>query len=288
MMDTYGAVRPLPNGVQIPGLGFGTWQSAAGDITVSSVRQAIRAGYRNIDTAAAYHNEKSVGEGIRQAMAETGVRREELFVSTKLWNDHRGYDPAMRAFETSVRELGLDYLDLYLIHWPAVRRWHADWRQINASTWRAFETLYRGGQIRAIGVSNFLTSHLQALLEDGGIAPMVDQIEYHPGFGQTESAEFCRRRGIAVEAWSPLGTGAVLKNGVLAGIAKRHGKSAAQICLRWLLQKGIIPLPKSVQEEHIRENARIFDFRLSGAEMRSIDEIPYCGGMRFDPDAAQS
>lgn len=278
----------LCNGVEMPGLGFGTWQSAAGDITASAVKAAIKAGYRNIDTAAAYHNEKSVGEGIRQAIDEYGVKREELFVSTKLWNDHRGYDLAMRAFENSMRELGLEYLDLYMIHWPAVEKWHRDWREINRSTWKAFEELYRDGRIRAIGVSNFLAHHIQALMEDGEIMPMVNQIEYHPGFGQVESADFCQKNGIIVQAWSPFGTGDVLKNTELSGIAEKYGKTTAQVCLRWLIQKDIVPLPKSVHEERIFSNVQVFDFELSEEDMQRINGMPYCGGMRFDPDTARS
>lgn len=282
--DTY----TLSNGVKMPGLGFGTWQSAAGNTTVNAVKNAIKAGYRNIDTAAAYHNEKSVGEGIRQSMEECGIKRDELFISTKLWNDHRGYDLTMKAFESSMNELGLEYLDLYMIHWPAVEKWHTDWREINRSTWKAFEELYRDGRIKAIGVSNFLAHHVQALMEDGEIAPMVNQIEYHPGFGQIDSADFCQKHGIIVQAWSPFGTGDVLKNAVLSEIAGKYGKTTAQICLRWLVQKNIVPLPKSVHEERIFSNTEIFDFQLSETDMQKIDEIPYCGGMRFDPDTAKS
>lgn len=278
----------LHNGVKMPGFGFGTWQSAAGDITVSAVKAAVKAGYRNIDTAAAYHNEKSVGEGVRQAVEDYGIKREELFISTKLWNDHRGYDLAMKAFEASMKELGLAYLDLYMIHWPAVSKWHEDWREINCSTWKAFEELYRDGRVKAIGVSNFLSHHVQALMEDADVVPMVNQIEYHPGFGQVESAGFCQANRIIVQAWSPLGTGDVLKNHVLEKIAAKHGKTAAHICLRWLIQKDIVPLSKSVHEERIISNTQVFDFELSASDMAEIDAVPYCGGMRFDPDAARS
>lgn len=215
----------LHNGVKMPGFGFGTWQSAAGDITVSAVKAAVKAGYRNIDTAAAYHNEKSVGEGIRQAAEDYGIKREEL---------------------------------------------------------------YRDGRVKAIGVSNFLSHHVQALMEDADVVPMVNQIEYHPGFGQVESAGFCQANGIIVQAWSPLGTGDVLKNHVLEKIAAKHGKTTAHICLRWLIQKDIVPLPKSVHEERIISNTQVFDFELSASDMAEIDAVPYCGGMRFDPDAARS
>ena len=218
-MDKISNQLELYNGIKIPAMGFGVWQIAPIH-TSKCVKMAIGTGYRNIDTAEGYMNEKGVGEGVRQAMDEYGLRREDIFVSTKLWNDNRGYDKAMKAFEVSLKKLGLEYLDLYLIHWPAVSRWHDDWREINRSTWRAFEELYRDGRIKAIGVSNFLAHHVQALIEDGDIKPMVNQIEYHPGFGQVKSAEYCQANGIVVEAWSPLGSGGVLKNGELNRIAK--------------------------------------------------------------------
>ena len=277
----------LHNGVKIPGLGFGVWQISPLH-TAKCVRTAIKAGYRTIDTAEGYINEKGVGEGVRQAMEEYGRKREEIFVSTKLWNSHRGYDKAMKAFEVSLKKLGLEYLDLYLIHWPAVSRWHDDWREINWSTWKAFEELYRDGRIKAIGVSNFLAHHVQALTEDSDIKPMVNQIEYHVGFGQIKSTEYCQANGIVVEAWSPLGSGGVLRNGELNQIAGKYGKSAAQICIRWLLQKNIVPLPKSTHEKYIMENADVFDFSISEEDMTAIDRIPYCGGMMFDPDSARS
>lgn len=282
--DTY----ILNNGVAIPCLGFGTWQMTDDKTTLESVKTAVKAGYRNIDTAQAYHNEKSVGEGVRQAISEYGVKREDLFISTKVWNSHRSYDGALQAFEESMKKLGLDYLDLYMIHWPAVAKWHDDWREINASAWRALEKLYKDGRIKSIGVSNYLSHHLQALMEDTEIKPMVNQIEYHPGFGQIESAEFCRKNDIIVEAWSPFGTGDVLKNRELCRIGGKYGKTSAQVCLRWLLQKDIVPLPKSTHEARIIANTQVFDFSLSDEDMAMIDAIPYCGGMRFDPDTAKS
>lgn len=286
-MDSNLKCFALENGVKIPVIGFGTWQisqfQAAG-----CVEAAIRSGYRNIDTAASYYNEKQVGEGIHRAMQGCGIRREELFVSTKLWNDHRGYDKAMKAFEDSMNKLGLEYLDLYLIHWPAVARWHDDWRKINRSTWKAFEELYHDGRIKAIGVSNFLAHHIRALIEDSDIKPMVNQIEYHPGFGQIESAEYCQKNGIIVEAWSPLGSGDVLKDATMKHLAEKYKKSPAQICLRWLLQKNIIPLPKSTHEKFMAANLQVYDFELSDSDMNVIDALPYCGGLHFDPDSAWS
>ncbi len=277
----------LANGVKMPGFGFGVWQTPQ-NVTAECVKQAIKTGYRNIDTAAAYHNEEEVGEGIRQAMEEYGIKREELFVSTKLWNDHRGYVNAKVAIEESLKKLNIGYIDLYMLHWPAVAKWHDDWREINADTWRACEEYYKKGLIKSLGVANYLAHHVKALIEDVTIAPMVNQIEYHPGFGQTESAKFCQEHGIVVQAWSPLGTGDVLKNPELSRIAEKYGKSTAQICLRWLLQKDIVPLPKSVHEERIMANSEVFDFILSDEDMKAVDAIPYCGGMRFDPDSAQS
>ena len=277
----------LSNGVQMPGLGFGVWQIPQ-ESTAEAVKTAIKAGYRNIDTAAAYRNEKEVGEGIRAAMEEYGIKREELFVSTKLWNDHRGYDLAKEAIEESLNRLDIGYIDLYMLHWPAVSKWHADWREINSDTWKAMEEYYDKGLIKSVGTANYLAHHLQALMEDVQIRPMVNQIEYHPGFGQVESADFCKANGIAVEAWSPFGSGEVLKNSTLTQIADQYGKSTAQVCLRWLIQKDIVPLPKSVHEERILSNTEVFDFMLSDEDMKTIDEIPYCGGMKFDPDAAKS
>lgn len=221
-------------------------------------------------------------------MGELGVERGKLFISTNVWNSHRGYDKALQASEEYMKKLGLEYLDLYPIHWPAVSRWRDDWWESNRSTWRAFEQLYREGRVKAIGVSNFLAHHVRALTEDSEIKPMVNQIEYHPGFGQVESASCCQTNGIVVEAWSPLGGGNVLKNRELARIAGKYGKTASQICICWLLQKGIVPLPKSTHEKYIIENADVFDFALSDADMLDIDAIPYCGGMRFDLDSAWS
>lgn len=277
----------LYNGISIPSIGFGTWQIPPFS-TAKCVRNAVKAGYGNFDTAEGYMNEKGLGDGLRQAMEETGVKREELFVSTKVWNSHRGYDKTMQAFEAPMKKLGLEYLDLYLIHWPAVSRWHDDWRQINRSTWRAFEQLYREGRIKAIGVSNFLAHHVQALTEDSEIKPMVNQIEYHPGFGQAESAAYCQQNGIVVEAWSPLGSGDVLRNQELNRVAAKHGKTPAQVSLRWLMQKGIVPLPKSTHKARMVENISVFDFSLDDEDMTVIDAIPYCGGMMFDPDNARS
>lgn len=280
----------LSNGVEMPVLGFGTmpsqWGMKADEQFIRTVETAIKVGYRNIDTAVVYFNEAEVGEAIRRSIHNGTVKREDLFVSTKLWNTDRGYDLTLKAFDASMARLGLDYLDLYLIHTPAVQRWHTDWAEINLSTWKAFERLYKDGRIRAIGVSNFLPHHLQPLMEKAEICPMVNQIEVHPGFNSADTISFCKEHGIAIEAWGPFGNGQVLTNTQLQEIATRNDKSVAQICLRWLLQKEIVPLPKSSSENRIVENTKIFDFELSESDMNIIDNMPPCGGFCVDADNA--
>lgn len=277
LQDTY----TLANDVQIPCIGFGTWQTPDGETAINSVKAALKAGYRHIDTAACYGNEASVG----QAIKESGVPREEIFVTSKVWNTERGYEKTLAAFETTMAKLDLDYVDLYLIHWPAAANQFENWKEINAQTWRALEELYIKGKVKAIGVSNFLPHHLEALLEGAKVVPMVNQIEYHPGFMQAESVDFCKAHNILVEAWSPLGTGNVLNNETLIMMAQKYSKTVAQICIRWVLQHGILPLPKSVTESRIIENTEVFDFEIKDEDMAIIDAIPFCGGAGINPDA---
>lgn len=269
----------LNNGVKIPCVGFGTWQTPDGETAVAAVREALGVGYRHIDTAAAYGNEVSVGEGIRAS----GLARSEVFVTSKLWNTERGYDKTMAAFEKTVSDLGLDYLDLYLIHWPAAANQFENWQDINLSTWKAMTELYKAGRIRAIGVSNFLLHHLQALMESE-VQPMVNQIEFHPGQMQKETLQYCKEHGILVEAWSPLGTGRMLNNETLKTIAGKYKKSVAQLCIRWCLQNGVLPLPKSVTPSRIKENAAVFDFEITAEDMSAINSMAYCGGSGLHPD----
>lgn len=277
LTDTY----TLRNGVQIPCVGFGTWQVPDGDDAVRSVKEALRAGYRHIDTAAIYRNEESVGEAIRSS----GVPRDEIFVTTKLWNTNRSYKQVLMACDFSLSRLGLDYLDLYLIHWPANKaRGGKSGEQCNLETWGAMEKLCKDGKVRAIGMSNFLPHHLAPILAAAEIAPMVDQIEFHPGFMQAETVAYCREHGMLVEAWSPLGRGLVLQDPTLGKIARAHGKSPAQVCVRWCMQHGVLPLPKSVTRERIVQNAQVFDFELSPDEMAAVDALPELGYSGLSPD----
>jgi diketogulonate reductase-like aldo/keto reductase len=266
----------LNTGYGIPCIGFDTWQTPDGKTSVNSVKNAIEIGYRHIDTAAVNENENSVGQGIR----ESGIDRKELFITTKLWNTQRGYEPTLKAFDTSLKNLNLDYIDLYLIHWPSNK---ANGSMINSYTWRAFEKLQKDGLVRSIGVSNFLDHHLQALLSEAEIVPAVNQIEYHPGQMQPEVVEFCATYNILVEAWNPL-SGRMLNEHTLTEIAAKYGKTVTQICIRWILQNGILPLPKSMTTARIRENADVFDFVISDDDIRIINAIPYFGGSGQDPD----
>ena len=276
LTDTY----TLYNGVQIPCVGFGTWQTPEGDIAETSVRAAIEAGYRHIDTAAAYGNETGVGRGIRAS----GVRREELFVTTKLWNAVRGYKETIAAFEDSMEKLGLEYLDLYLIHWPNPARYRDNWQHNNAETWRAMEDLYKAGLIRAIGISNFRVHHMEALLQTATVVPMVNQLRLCPGETQPQVTAWCRAHDILCEAYSPLGTGRIFEVPEMQEIAARYGRSVAQVCIRWSLQMGYLPLPKSVTPARIAENADVFGFSLSDADMAAIAGLTGCCGPTKDPD----
>lgn len=270
----------LSNGIQIPEIGFGTWQTPDGQTAVEAVKEALKAGYRHIDTAAIYGNEKSVG----QAIKESGVAREELFITSKVWNGDRGYEQTLKAFDKSLAELGTDYLDLYLIHWPANQKNNENWKDINAQTWKALEELYAKGKVKAIGVSNFLVDHLAALIEQAEVKPMVNQIEFHPGYMQADTVAYSTEHGMLVEAWSPLGTGKMLDNPDLKAIAEKYDVSVAQLCIRWCLQNGTLPLPKSVTPSRIVKNLDVYGFEISEADMNAINALPYIGGSGLDPN----
>lgn len=272
----------LSNGVKIPCIGYGTWQTPDGNVTRDCVRMALDAGYRHIDTAFAYGNEKSVGEGMRIS----GVRREDIFVTTKHWVTERGYEKTITAVETSLKNLGLDYLDLYLVHWPCVEKCSPEWKEINAETWRGFERMYQDGKVRAIGVSNFEKKHLEALDETAAVKPMVNQLEFHPGYTQMDNILYAQSRGMLVQAWSPLGSGAVLGNEALAAVAAKYNKSVAQLCVRMALQCGVLPLPKSTNAARIAANAEVFDFEISEEDMQTLLQFPLLGFSGFKPEDA--
>lgn len=272
----------LNNGVEIPCVGYGTFRTDPA-VTAQAVEEAIKLGYHHIDTAKVYENEVGVGQGIKAA----GVDRKDLFVTSKLWNTDRGYESTKAAFQTTLDRLGLDYLDLYLIHWPAnEKQFGAQAAEINAETWRAFEDLYKEGKVRAIGLSNFMPHHVAKLMETATIKPMVDQIEIHPGWPHAEEIKKLQAMGITVEAWGPLGgQGAtVLTNPTMQEIADKHGKTTAQVSLRWVLQQGALPLPKSTHANRMKENMDIFDFELSEDEMAQISALTDLGGQCKDPD----
>ena len=269
----------LTNGITIPDMGFGTYKMAPED-TEASVLCALQSGWRHVDTAAFYRNEVEVGRAVRAS----GIPRSEIFVTTKLWNADRGYDSALRAFDRSQEALGLDYIDLYLIHWPASPFYWDDWRKLNADSWRALERLYREGRVKAIGVSNYMPRHLTALLESAEIVPMVDQIEFHPGWMQRDCLEFYAQRGIVVEAWAPLIKGEALGHPVIAGIASAHSCSPAQVVLSWVLACGVIPLCKSVTPSRIADNLKAAELKLSDEELASISSLGYVGGRCYNPD----
>ncbi|MDU4939880.1 MAG: aldo/keto reductase [Clostridium sp.] len=274
--DTY----TLSNGVNIPCVGFGTWQTPNGETATNSVLEAIKCGYRHIDTAACYGNEESVGKAIKLS----GLNREELFVTSKLWNTDQGYESTLKAFNKTIKDLDLDYLDLYLIHWPVVKGHKEDWEKSICETWKAFEKLYSEGKIRAIGVSNFKPHHLKVIFENCNIKPMVNQIELHPSHNQDETVKFCRDNNILVEAWGPLSTGRIFKVKEMQDIADKYSKSIAQITLRWHIQNEILPLPKSVTPSRIKENSMIFDFELLKEDMELIQNLKGCEGSGIDPD----
>ena len=269
----------LNNGYEIPCIGFGTWQTPNGQIAVDSVKSAIEYGYRHIDTAAIYGNEKGVGQGI----IESGVLRKELFVTSKVFNTDRGYDTTLAAFNKTLNDLQLDYLDLYLIHWPANKKQFSNWDEINLQTWKAMTELYEAGKIKSIGVSNFMPHHLDVIIKSD-IIPAINQIEYHPGQMQKETVEYCKKHDILIEAWSPLGTGRMLSNELLISLAKKYNKSVAQLCIRWCLQNGTLPLPKSVTPARIRENSKVFDFEITDEDMQQISSMEYFGGSGLNPD----
>ncbi|MDQ1002285.1 diketogulonate reductase-like aldo/keto reductase [Neobacillus niacini] len=271
-MNSLQDTTTLHNGVKMPWFGLGVYKVQEGEEALQSVKAAIKAGYRSIDTAALYQNEESVG----QAIKESGVPREELFITTKVWNEDQRNDSVLEAFETSLQKLGLDYVDLYLIHWPVKEKYK--------QSWKVLEQLYKEGRVRAIGVSNFQIHHLEDLLSVAEIKPMVNQVELHPLLAQPELRDYCKKQEIQIEAWAPLGQGRLLEHPVLQEIAAQYNKTTAQVILRWDIQNQIVTIPKSVKEARIIENANIFNFSLTESNIQKINALNKNERFGADPD----
>ena len=278
LTDTY----LLNNGVKIPVVGFGTWQTPDGDVAKHAVETALNVGYRHIDTAAAYGNEESVG----QAIKESGVDRHDIFLTSKLWNADHGYAETKAALDLSLQKLGTDYLDLYLIHWPNPKTFRAEWQERNAQSWRAMEEALKEGKVRAIGISNFRRHHIDELLKTANVVPAVNQNYLNPSDLQKDVLAANAEHGILNEAYSPLGTGRLLQDETVKQVANAHGVSVPQVLLRWSLQHGFLPLPKSTHDEYIKANAEIFNFALTNQEMQLLDGLHGVAGLATDPDQA--
>jgi len=270
----------LSNGVEIPCVGFGTFQTPDGETCIKAVESALDVGYVHIDTAYIYGNEESVGTAIKQST----VPRSELFITTKLWNEYRGYDETLAMFDKQMELLQLDYLDLYLIHWPNPVAFRNNWQEANASAWKAMEKLYNDKRIRAIGISNFHQHHIEELMKTATVAPTVNQIRLCPGDTQDELVDYCRARDILLQAYSPMGTGLIFDVPEMKELAKKYNRSIAQICVKWCLQRDYNPLPKSVTPSRIKENAEVFDFELEASDVELIANLKGCVGYNKDPD----
>ena len=273
----------LRNGIEIPDIGFGTWNIPYGEDCEKVVFEAIKAGYRHIDTAGAYGNERSVGLGVKAAIREGLIKdRADVFITSKLWNTNRSYNKAFRGFDKSMRNLDLDYIDLYLIHWPANKVRYKNPDEVNAVTWQALEELYEEGRAKSIGVSNFLPHHIEELKKSAKVLPMVNQIELHVGYMQEDVVEYNNNNGIITEGYSPLGTGALLENEILWEMAKKYQTTASAICISFLRKRGIIPLPKTTSPDRMSENLRLI--RIDEEDMEILNKLPFIGGHAHNPD----
>ncbi len=275
--DTY----ILSNGQQIPCLGFGTYNPAGGD-NVKIIQTAIEAGYRYFDTASKYETERDLGRAVR----ESGIDRKDFFIASKAWIDEMGYEETKQALDRTLNRLQTDYLDLYLIHWPRRAENDTDWKERGVETWRAMEELYEQGKIKGLGLSNFLPHHMENILQNCKVKPVADQLELHPGYMQQTATAFCKENGVAVQAWSPLGRAKLLEDALLLKLAAKYGKSPAQICLRYLLQKGMIPLVKATKEERMKQNADVFDFEIEKDDVWMLDCMPQTAWSGEHPDFA--
>lgn len=260
----------LNNGVKMPYFGLGVYLSKDGNEVIQAIDDALEHGYRHIDTASIYKNENGVGEAIKNS----SVKREDLFVVSKVWNTDQGFESTLKAYDDSLKRLDLDYLDLYLIHWPK--------EGLYKDTWKALEKIYSEKRVKAIGVSNFVQHHLEDVMNDSEVVPMVNQMEFHPYLVQQELLDFCKNKGIQYEAWSPMMQGHIFQMDEFKKLADKYGKTIAQIVLRWDVQKGVVTIPKSVKKERIISNAQIFDFELEEGDMKLLDAMDQ--GKRFGPD----
>ena len=273
----------LKDGIEIPDIGFGTWNIPYGEDCEKAVFEAIKAGYRHIDTAGAYGNERSVGLGVKAAIREGLIKdRADVFITSKLWNTNRSYNKAFRGFDKSMRNLDLDYIDLYLIHWPANKVRYKNPSEVNAVTWQALEELYEEGRAKSIGVSNFLPHHIEELKKSAKVLPMVNQIELHVGYMQEDVVAYNENNGIVTEGYSPLGTGALLENEILCEMAKKYQTTASAICISFLRKRGIIPLPKTTSPDRMSENLRLI--RIDEEDMEILNKLPFIGGHAHNPD----
>ena len=269
MVNSFNDCYTLENGMKIPVLGFGTYKMG-GSSDLEVLKGAIKAGYRYFDTASIYETERVLG----QAIKESGIPREEFFIVTKAWIDERGYREVQAAMDRSLQRLQMDYLDLYLIHWPKSSLKETDWKERDIETWRAMEELCMAGKVRGLGLSNFLPNHLDVIMKYAKLKPQVDQLEIHPGYSQEAAVAYGQSKGVRMQAWSPLGRGDTIHNEMMSMFTEKYGKSASQICLRFLIQKGIIPLVKSSSIEHMKQNMEVFDFELSTEDMQILSCMP--------------
>ena len=269
----------LSNGIEIPSIGFGSFKTTEGNDELI-ISEAISLGYRHIDTAAYYFNEEFIGDAIKKSNIDRG----EFFITSKVWRDNLGYESTLKEFDKSLDRLKTDYLDLYLIHWPRPNNLNEDWKTLITDTWRAIEELYDEGKVRAIGVSNFLPHHLNHLMKNARIMPMVNQLEFHPGYIQKAAVDFSQKNGIQVEAWSPIGRARILQEPVLIKMAEKYGVSVAQICIRFALQCNVLPLPKSSSKERMNQNLDVFNFEITEDDMHILMTLPQLGWSGEHPD----
>lgn len=281
-MDHMNECYTLNNGLLIPCIGFGTYKAAEGE-DIKVLETAIAAGYRYFDTASFYGTETYLGEAVKNS----GLKREELFITSKMWKEEMGYENTLKAFDRTLNHLQTDYLDLYLIHWPRPSLEYKDWKALDKDTWRAMEELYHAGKVKAIGLSNFLPHHIENILESCTVEPAVNQIEFHPGYSQEAAVRYCEEKKIRVQGWSPIGRRRLMNEPLIQELAGKYSVSEAHICLRYAVQRGVIPLPKSSSYDRMKENQNVFSFEISREDMYRLETLPQTGWSGEHPDRAR-